>query len=90
MSTDTSCPRGRSTSWVKSITVWRNRPTTRWGETACHLLPVQRSHTERQRTSAHSFPELWKPNPSQMKGVMCLFKHEKQLFHPVEVERPNP
>ena len=21
---------------------------------------------------------------------MCLFKHEKQLFHPVEVERPNP
>ena len=21
---------------------------------------------------------------------MCLFKHEKQLFHPVAVERPNP
>ncbi len=25
-----------------------------------------------------------------MKGVVCLFRHEKQLFHPVEVERPNP
>lgn len=25
-----------------------------------------------------------------MEGVMCLFKHEKLLFHPVEVERPNP
>lgn len=21
---------------------------------------------------------------------MCLFKHEKQLFHPVGIERPNP
>lgn len=25
-----------------------------------------------------------------MKGVVCLFKHEKQLFHPVAVERANP
>ena len=25
-----------------------------------------------------------------LKGVMCLFKHEKMLFHPVEVERANP
>ena len=22
--------------------------------------------------------------------MVCLFKHEKQLFHPVGVERPNP
>ena len=27
---------------------------------------------------------------SKSKGVKCLFKHEKQLFHPVAVERPNP
>lgn len=27
---------------------------------------------------------------SKPKGVKCLFKHEKQLFHPVAVERPNP
>lgn len=25
-----------------------------------------------------------------MKGVICLFQHEKRLFHPVAVERPNP
>ena len=23
-------------------------------------------------------------------GQIAMFKHEKQLFHPVEVERPNP
>ncbi len=22
--------------------------------------------------------------------VLLMFKHEKQLFHPVEVEKPNP
>lgn len=38
----------------------------------------------------HSFPKLRKTNTNQMEGVMCLFKHEKLLFHPVEVERPNP
>ena len=25
-----------------------------------------------------------------MKEGIYLFKHEKQLFHPVEIERPNP
>lgn len=25
-----------------------------------------------------------------VKGSVCMFKHEKQLFHPVAVEKPNP
>ena len=32
----------------------------------------------------------WKNTCITIKGVVCLFKHEKQLFHPVAVERPNP
>ena len=32
----------------------------------------------------------WQNKHITVKGVVCLFKHEKQLFHPVEIERPNP
>ncbi len=32
----------------------------------------------------------WKNKHITVKGVVCLFKHEKQLFHPVGIERPNP
>ena len=32
----------------------------------------------------------WETKHITVKGVVCLFKHEKQLFHPVGVERPNP
>ena len=40
--------------------------------------------------SPHSFSKLRKAKHNQSEGVICLFKHEKQLFHPVEVEQPNP
>ena len=55
-----------------------------------YLLLAQRSRSERRPANMHSFPKLRKTNTNQMEGVMCLFKHEKLLFHPVEVERPNP
>ena len=55
-----------------------------------YLLLAQGSRSERRPANMHSFPKLRKTNTNQMEGVMCLFKHEKLLFHPVEVERPNP
>ena len=40
--------------------------------------------------AVHSRSCFGDTNFNQSKGAICLFKHEKQLFHPVGVERPNP
>ena len=32
----------------------------------------------------------WNVNKTIRKDVQDLFKHEKELFHPVAIERPNP
>ena len=42
--------------------------------------------------TSKSYKFLWMRETStdMTKGVICLFKHEKMLFHPVAVERPNP
>ena len=42
--------------------------------------------------TSKSYKFLWMRETStdMTKGVICLFKHEKLLFHPVAVERPNP
>lgn len=40
--------------------------------------------------AAHNFPNRRKTEQNSMKGRIRLFKHEKLLFHPVGVERPNP
>ena len=32
----------------------------------------------------------WKARSITLRGGCTLFKHEKELFHPVGIERPNP
>jgi len=39
---------------------------------------------------AHRFPVRGNADHRMIKEVTVLFKHEKMLFHPVGVERPNP
>jgi len=41
-------------------------------------------------SAGHNFVYLWDAKMEPRKGAKKMFKHEKQLFHPVGVEQPNP